>query len=236
LFKKIFNTITDMTASITITGNTLYYPGCLTRFKLPLIAENYQKILESLGINFIIIPEINCCGKPLQVAGFHEDFVDIIKKNKYLLRKYKVRKIITNCPSCSKVFNEVYGIKTEHITETISKNLSKISENKYSEPISYHDPCNLSRGRGITEEPRIILKYLGFEIVEMLNHGKKSLCCGAGGGVKNNYPEVSNKIAKIRLNQCKTKKLITSCALCYKNLKENAPKNIKVLELSEVIK
>jgi Fe-S oxidoreductase len=229
VLKKILDLVSQ------IGGNTLYYPGCLTRFVAPEIAERYQKILDMIGLDIITIPEFNCCGSPVQAAGFHDDFVDLIRKNKDIFKKYGVKRIITNCPACSKIFKDIYEIPTEHITETLVKHLDKIPEGKYSEPICYHDPCHLSRGRGVTEEPRKILSHLGFELVEMSNYGKKSLCCGGGGGVKSNYPEISNKIAKIRLSQCKTKKLVTSCPLCYKNLKENASKRIQVLELSEVI-
>jgi Fe-S oxidoreductase len=218
-----------------IGGKILYYPGCNTRFSCSSIEQNYKQILEKLGIDYITIEEINCCGNSCLGAGFKEDFIDLIKKNKALFSKYNIKQIITNCPSCSLIFSEYYKIKTFHILEIISKNIHKFPQGKYSDPICYHDPCVLSRKKNIIDEPRKILEYLGFEIIEMDYNKRNTFCCGAGGGVKLNYPDVSSDIAKKRLSFCKTGIMITSCSLCYCNLKENTPSNIKVMEISEVL-
>jgi len=212
---------------------TLYFPGCWSKYKLKDIASNYSKILSKLGINFEIANEEACCGVPLLNAGYKKDFYDIKNKNLDILRSKKIEKIITNCPSCYRVFSKLYGVKAEHITQTLVKYLKKLPI-KYEEGITYFDPCNLGRKSGIYEEPRLILESLGFEVKELEKNRAKALCCGAGGGVKENLPALANKIAQNVLSQCKTKKLVTCCPLCYLHLKENA-RNIEVLELSQVL-
>ena len=217
-----------------IGGTTLYYPGCLTRFVAPELMENYEKFLEKIGIDYITIPEFNCCGAPAFHAGYDSDFYELSQKNKDIFKEHKVKQIITNCPSCAQIFSQLYGLKAIHITQLITKHLSAFEPVTKDEPICYHDPCHLARKGSIIKEPRKILSHLGYEIVEMANNGADTLCCGGGGGLKSNDPKLSDKIAKIRLKQCKTAKLVTTCPMCYKNLKQNS-KDIKVFELSEVL-
>lgn len=214
-------------------GNTLYYPGCLTHFVLPKIESNYKKILKELRIDFIFLPEFNCCGSPVKHAGYKKDFEQLKERNLLFFKKYGVTKIITNCPACYRVLSD-YGLNAEHITQTVWKNIKKI-KTKHKGRITYHDPCHLGRHSNVYEEPRDILKHLGFTVVELPSCKERSFCCGGGAGLKSNYPAMSNDIAKRILSQVSTKKLITPCPLCYKHFKENAPKDLEVLEFSEVL-
>ena len=37
-------------------GNTLYYPGCVTRYALPDVQERYERLLRKAKIDFIVLP------------------------------------------------------------------------------------------------------------------------------------------------------------------------------------
>ncbi len=214
-------------------GNTLYYPGCLTHHALPDIERNYEKILRILGVDFIFLPEFNCCGSPVTHAGYRKDFENLKGKNMEFFKKYSINKIITNCPACYKILSG-YGINVEHITQTVWKRIEKI-EASHTGKITYHDPCHLGRQSNIYDEPRNILKAIGFEVVELQSSMENSMCCGGGGGLKTNYPELSDGIASDVLKRVKTEKLVTPCPMCYAHFKENAPEGLKVMELSEVL-
>jgi Fe-S oxidoreductase len=89
---------------------------------------------------------------------------------------------------------------------------------------------------GVYEEPREIIKALGYEIEEMELNRLESFCCGGGGGVKANEPLLANQMAQDRVAQAEktgAKYLITPCPLCYLNLKENS-KDIEIKELSQL--
>lgn len=216
-------------------GNNLFYPGCLAKYCLKSIANNYALVLQKLGINFTLLKDNEvCCGYPALSSGYKSEFEDLKLKNINIFKKANIKKIITSCPSCYLLFKSYYKeFKVEHITQVLARYLKNLPV-KYEEKITYYDPCILSRKGGIYNEPRAILEALGFEIVELENNKENTVCCGAGGGLKQNLPQVSNKIAKDLLSKVKTKKLITSCALCYKQLKENS-KDIEILELSQVL-
>jgi len=229
-------------------GNVLYYPGCLTKFVANNFKEKYEKILKNLGIDFIKLSEAElCCGSPALKAGYFDDFKYLAEKNFKIFKEHSVKKIITNCPACfmilKKYYKETLGrkwdIEVEHVSETLAKKIGNWkleTGNSNRGAVSYHDPCHLGRQMGVFEEPREVIKKLGYEILEMELSKNESFCCGAGGGVKSNEPELSNKIAKDRIEQAKktgAKILITNCPLCYLHLKENA-NGIEVKELIEL--
>ncbi len=226
-------------------GNILYYPGCLTKFVARDLKEKYEKILKNLGIDFIELEEIEmCCGSPALKAGYFDDFKNLAEKNLKIFKEHSVKKIITNCPACfmilkkyyKETLNEKWDIEVEHITQTIKSKIKSQASNSKKEKITFHDPCHLGRQMGVYEEPREIIKSLGYEILEMDLNRKESFCCGAGGGVKTNEPELANQIAQDRIKQAKKTQaevLCTACPLCYLHLKENA-KDIKVKEISEL--
>ena len=218
--------------------NTLYYPGCLTKYSEPKLQENYERILKKLGIDYIMLKEQElCCGSPALRAGYKQEFDNLKQRNIDLFRQYGVDRIITSCPACYHMLKEEYGLNAQHITQLVIKNLDKFDKDRFKgEKITYHDPCHLGRYAGVYEEPRKILEYLGFEVIEMRDNHERSMCCGGGGGLRGYNLGLSKNIAKARLAQVKTAKLITPCPMCYSHFKENSEgTGVEVLEFSEVL-
>lgn len=217
--------------------NTLYYPGCLTKGVLKEEFENYKKIFNKIRIDFITLPDNEvCCGIPVLNAGYKKEFRKLAQKNFELFKKYKIRKIITNCPSCYHAFKKVYpeilkdcDIEVEHAAITIYNAIKNKRFNRSKELVSYHDPCHLGRYSGIYEEPRKVIEILGGEIIEMKENRKDALCCGGGGGLRANFPELAKDIAKKRLENVndRIKNIISPCGLCYLNLKSANEKSIE---------
>ncbi len=77
---------------------------------------------------------------------------------------------------------------------------------------TYHDPCHLLRGQGISEEPRALLREAVGEFVEM-----PSQCCGAGGGVRSGVPEEAKALGAKRDAAVKATGadvVVTVCPFC----------------------
>ena len=74
---------------------------------------------------------------------------------------------------------------------------------------------------GIYDPPREILKSIpGIELVEMERIREYSWCCGAGGGVREAYPEFSNWTATERVEEAKAigaEAMVTACGWCERN-------------------
>ncbi len=221
--------------------NTLYYPGCLTKTVLKDIQKNYEEILDNLGIDYIKLKDVEiCCGSPVLRAGMRKDFENIKIKNIEIFKNKKIGLIITNCPACYNIFKfeykiEDYGIKIEHITQTLKRREKKLKKIFNKLDVVYHDPCHLGRLSGIYEEPREILKKLGCNVLDLSNNKEKSMCCGGGGGLVNNNPELSEVIAENVLSEINKKSCLTSpCPMCYYQFKKNS-KDINIKEFSEII-
>jgi Fe-S oxidoreductase len=95
---------------------------------------------------------------------------------------------------------------------------------------------------GIYDPPRNILKSIpGIELVEMERVRECAWCCGAGGGVKEAYPEFSTWTATERLEEAKetgAEAIVSACGWCERNfldvIKANGDK-MKVLDVAELV-
>jgi len=58
----------------------------------------------------------------------------------------------------------------------------KVDKSKNSEPVTYHDSCNLARSCGIYEEPRELLNLVVEDFREMYPNRTENFCCTGGGG------------------------------------------------------
>ena len=220
-------------------GNVLYYPGCLTKFAAPELEENYKKILHAIGVDFIVLKDLEkCCGSPVLNSGYDDDFRKLIEDNRKVFSEHSIKKIVTNCPGCFHIFSKYYGIESEHVSVLLWNRIGKLKVKKrFAEDVTYHDPCHLGRYSNIYEEPRKVLEHLGFRIVEMSRTRKDAFCCGGGAGLRTNETDLSDKVAKQRIKQArktKVKKMVTTCPMCYKHMQNNTD-GIEVLEFSQVI-
>jgi Fe-S oxidoreductase len=95
--------------------------------------------------------------------------------------------------------------------------------------------------RGIYEAPRrIILSIPGVKLIEMERIKEFAWCCGAGGGVKEAYPDFSNWTAMERIEEARStgaEALVTACPWCERNFIDgsSAGQQIKVYDLVELV-
>lgn len=220
-------------------GKTLLYPGCILKHTAKNLLENYEKILSQIGVSYVKLDGVErCCGLPALGAGYADDFTAIVDSNMQVFKDQGISRVITVCPGCHVTFSNHYqGLKVEHVTQVIAKNLGKVAPKTFEgdpEEITYHDPCNLGRKSGIYNEPRAILHHLGYTVKELSENRENAMCCGACGGLCDNSPKIADKIAKMVLSKVKTRKLVTACPKCYLHFKKNAA-NVQVMDISELM-
>lgn len=101
----------------------------------------------------------------------------------------------------------------------------KIKE-KFKPTVTLHDPCNVSRGRGLHDKAREVVKMLCENFIEMTPNKEHNYCCGAGGGVINCGPPwkgtrmVNNKEKALQLKRTKAEVLIAPCHNCHSGLED----------------
>lgn len=69
------------------------------------------------------------------------------------------------------------------LNEAVIEGRLKLDPAVVTEPVTYHDPCNLARKEGVFEEGRNVLKSFVRDFREMNPNRKFNYCCGGGGGL-----------------------------------------------------
>jgi len=234
----------------------LFWVGCAGAFddRYKKVVRAFTKILTYLNVSYAVLgKEETCTGDPARRAGnemlYQMQALQIIE----VFKIYRIKKIITICPHCYNIFKNEYpdlGGNYEVINylqlldKLISEGELKINrESLKNVAITYHDPCYLGRANDIYDEPRVLLKNLTGNFVEMHRNKSFALCCGAGGAQMFKEAEKGDKEIFIERTEdaLKTKAEIiaTACPFCmtmltdglkYKN-KEEEIKNMDIAEL-----
>ena len=106
--------------------------------------------------------------------------------------------------------------------------------------VTFHDPCYLGRVNDVSEAPRALLSG---EMVEPEHHGKKTLCCGAGGGrmwmEESPSQRPSNRRAE-ELIATGAKTIAVACPFCRimlgDSIRQASPNDeIRLLDLAELL-
>jgi Fe-S oxidoreductase len=95
---------------------------------------------------------------------------------------------------------------------------------------------------GVYEPPRDVLKSIpGLELVEMERTREYAWCCGAGGGVREAYPDFSGWTATERIEEVKATgagALVSACGWCERNfmdaIKANGDK-VRVYDIVDLV-
>jgi Fe-S oxidoreductase len=138
------------------------------------------------------------------------------------------------------------GVRVLHHSELIAELLPKLPVEPSAVQATYHDPCYLARGRGITEEPREILRSTGFAITETAHHGANTQCCGAGGAqlfiADDSRSQDKGRVNQLRfaqLAETKVSTVVVACPYCPIMLRDAANRakrdDIEILDLAEVV-
>jgi len=95
-------------------------------------------------------------------------------------------------------------------------------------PVSaWHDPCHLVRYLEAGDGPRRVLAaLLGDRLVELPRARRETICCGAGGGMEDSAPDLSEAMGRdlvALLDETGAERLITGCPRCQRALGAVAP-------------
>ena len=117
-------------------------------------------------------------------------------------------------------------------------------DKKIKEPITYQDPCNVSRNGGLWEHARKIIPYIAEDFRDMAPNREHNHCCGGGGGIMPMGPDykpyrmASGKLKADQIRETEAKIVITPCHNCFDQINDLAEEyelGIKALSLKEII-
>jgi len=214
-------------------SHTMFFGGCTMPLK---DKETLEKYIELLDPNNLTVMEGEvCCGSTVHRVGYEDAHVHQATQIIDYVKDHGITEIFTACPGCYSTLKgdmEKAGInvKVRHAVEGIKERIEKgeIELEKQDIRVTYHDPCHLGRLGGVIEEPRFVIQNTA-NLVEMRDHGMDSLCCGAGGGVRAAFPDLSHDVARRRLEQAEetgAELIVSACPFCENQLREAGEKKV----------
>jgi len=117
----------------------------------------------------------------------------------------------------------VHAVEYYHELWTTGK--IKIRE-KFKEPITLQDPCNIVRGRGLGDKLRWVMNELCEDFRDVDPNHEHNFCCAAGGGVINCGPPWKN--SRVEGNRVKAEQfertgaeyICTPCHNCHSGIED----------------
>ena len=185
-------------------------PGCAQQVLRPSINEATIRLLNRMGCEVVLAKGIGCCGALVHHMGRGEEAREFAKEN---IRAWNdqiegegLDSIVINASGCGTEVKD-YGhlFKNDDTWFTMAKRISSLTKDiseilvelELPEPVTrqlctvvYHDACSLFHGQKINEEPRLLLKQVGFKVLEIPG---KHFCCGSAGV----YNILQNEIADL---------------------------------------
>jgi glycolate oxidase iron-sulfur subunit len=180
-------------------GQVTYFAGCGTTYLYPSTARAVVDLLTRAGYAVRVPTERQCCGIPALANGDVALARKLAAANVAALDRDEP--IVVDCGSCGTMltyyYNDVLQVpgaeallgRVKDFTELLSPDeIPGRADGK----ITYHDPCHLARGMGVTAEPRALLSRVG-ELVELEAPGAVT-CCGGAGAYGLTQGDVFDKI------------------------------------------
>ena len=214
------------------------FSGCVQDFVYPEQAVAAVQILARHNVAVDYPLGQSCCGLPVQMMGEREASRSVAAQNVAAFDPAGYDYILTLCASCASHLKHGYpdilgkdpklAVKVQQFADRIIDFSSFVHDVLKVEPsefradgkkATYHSPCHLCRGLGVTTAPRELIVTGG---LEDLPADEEDVCCGFGGTYSMKFPELSAELLKKKLaNVEKTgaELLLTDCPGCIMQLR-----------------
>ncbi len=207
------------------------------KFRTQLIYQA-AAIFHAAGLNWTMPATPGWDNSNMAMFSGDSEIMSRIERAHYeTAQRLRVKRIVMG--ECGHAFRAVYDVanrwlgwkwhpvpvvhSVDFFWELIQQGRIKL-DHKYSEPVTIHDPCNIIRGRGLTEKLREVVHFLCDNVVEMTPNKEHNYCCCAGGGVINCGPPfknvriVGNSIKAEQLKATGVKIVVAPCHNCHGGL------------------
>jgi Fe-S oxidoreductase len=235
----------------------LFWLGCGLSFDQhgQAVAYAMKQILDAAGVSWGVLARETCCGEPARRAGNEYLFLELSEKLIETFKNARAKNILSCCPHCTTMLDKDYrqipsyaslDVSVVHHSEFITKLLPRLPLKPSVVTAAYHDPCYLARGRGITAQPRKILRACGVSVAEPARHGQNTQCCGAGGAqlfVADDQGEQgkerANQLRFAEIIETKATTVAVACPYCPIMLRDAANHvkrdDVEILDLAEIV-
>ncbi|MBW2659840.1 MAG: (Fe-S)-binding protein [Deltaproteobacteria bacterium] len=214
-----------------------YFTGCAGNLIYTNVVKSVVDILTCYNYEVIIPENQKCSGTPVLANGDYEGARMLMQHNFDLFQQYELDAVVVACSSCGMALKKEIKLfiadsselrefcsSVFDINEFIDKNIDFKDEDLGKLPyrVTYHDPCHMVRGQGISAEPRNLLKKIpGIDFREMKD---ADVCCGSAGSYC-----ITHYDTAIKINNHKVKNIqdagvdivATACPTCVMHIQDN---------------
>ena len=181
----------------------IFFPGCAVSSFQRDVARSTVSVLTRLGYDVVIPKDAPCCGKPLLSLGDRAGAEELAARTASLFSALGADLVVTACASCGLTFKKEYptllppeaGMPAVlDIHEILSEGLPGRFLAPLELRVTWHEPCHLGRGQGLSGLARHVLRSVpGVELLEM-KHADQ--CCGFGGVMRITHHGISEGIGQ----------------------------------------
>jgi len=240
-----------------------YFVGCATNLIYPEVGKAVVEALSRSGVDVAVPRGQVCCGTPVFTAGDYVTARELARKNIEVLRATGADAVIAACASGGLTLKREYeltlgieggvGMPVFDFAEFLAYRAEGISGDGRAAVsgeanalaaaprvrVTYHDPCHLSRGQGITVEPRALVKSLPWvEFVEMRDADR---CCGGAGSFSMTHYEIAAAVGKHKaeaIREADVDVVVTECPSCVMQLRDMVSRygvDVTVMSVAELL-
>jgi iron-sulfur cluster protein len=237
--------------------NPLYrvalFSGCVQDFVYPgqLIAA--VRLMADRGVALEFPMDQSCCGLPVEMMGETDAARAVARQNLAAMTSGSRDYIVTLCASCASHLKNAYprilagaGISEHQVKDFVRKvvpfsqfmnDILVIEEEVFQtggKTATFHAPCHLCRGLGVTEAPRDLIQKAGYRFVPA---AEEQTCCGFGGTYSGKFPAISARILARKLDDVRATGadlLVTECPGCVMQLRGGALKRGERFEVKHI--
>jgi L-lactate dehydrogenase complex protein LldE len=200
----------------------LFYT-CLVNEFAPDIGFAAVRVLERLGHEVRVPDGLTCCGQPAFNAGFHDEARAAVRHTIARLEASD-GPIVIPSGSCGDMLthqspalvadDEAWRVRAERVAARCQEfsafvaapagaphpagSIAWTGPRHLPHVLFYHPSCHLSRGLGVDEAPRALLRAAGATLVEETSEPD---CCGFGGLFAIKHGGISSRMLDKRLAQ-----------------------------------
>ncbi|MDD3654695.1 MAG: (Fe-S)-binding protein [Desulfotomaculaceae bacterium] len=217
-----------------------FFTGCLNNYVYPSTSHAVVEALTKSNVSVLIPREQHCCGAPLVINGVIDVAEEMARSHVDLFSGLGIDALVVACGTCGESFKRKYvdlldgapgyanrarelAAKTYDIGDFVC-NVAPFDRKRLREvamKVTYHEPCHLGRGLGVTAEPVEIIRSIpGLDFIPLKEPNR---CCGNAGSFSFTHYDVSYNILKRKLTDVAgtgAETVITGCGACRMQLED----------------
>ncbi len=193
----------------------LFFPGCSWPAAAPAqVAASYDLLRAALpGLGVLM----HCCGSPLLVLGVEEEFGRHRRELARLVADSGAEEVVVSCPGCAAVLTEYLpDLRLSTMWEVLARVWTPPAQREGVE-LTLHDSCRSRGDAGVHRAVRQLVEATGARVREVEFSGRRTRCCGRGGGVAAVDEGLARRMAVRRMGESPVV-WATTCAGCRTTL------------------